>query len=236
MPKMQRGSQEPGRIGDDGHHASTVLIVSTIRFLREGLAEALGGNSLLEVSGLSSNLDEALISMRELKPAIVLLDANFPNGAGAVRVFRAVDPVPRVVVFAVAETEENIITWAEAGAAGYIPNTAALDDLFQLLVDIMQGKQICSGRVAAGLIRRLAGAAKSGDGLRGLQSPLALTARELEIIRLVSSGLSNKEIARKLNIELSTAKSHVHNVLGKLNLQRRGQVAFWARDSEGLRF
>lgn len=95
---------------------------------------------------------------------------------------------------------------------------------------------ICSGRVAAGLIRRLAGAAKSENGLRRPQALPALTAREQEIIRLVSSGLSNKEIARKLNIELSTAKSHVHNVLGKLNLQRRGQVAFWTRESEGLGF
>jgi DNA-binding NarL/FixJ family response regulator len=136
----------------------------------------------------------------------------------------------------VAETEENIITWAEAGAAGYIPTTAALRDLVQLLVDIMHGKQICSGRVAAGLIRRLAGAARSNNGLGQAQAIPLLTAREREIIQLVSSGLSNKEIARKLNIELSTTKSHVHNVLGKLSLQRRGQVAFWRRENESLRF
>jgi CheY-like chemotaxis protein len=114
MPKMQRGSQEPGRVGGDGRHASTVLIVSAIRFVREGLAQALGGNSLLKVSGLSANLDEALISARELKPAVILLDANFPDGANAIRLIRAADPEPRIVVFAVAETEENIITWAES--------------------------------------------------------------------------------------------------------------------------
>jgi DNA-binding NarL/FixJ family response regulator len=230
---MQRASHEAERIGGHTHHASTVLILSAIRFFREGLAEALGGDSPLEILGLSANLDEALASVRELKPAIVLIDASFPSGAGAIRLIRAVDPEPQVVVFAVVETEENIITWAEAGAAGYIPTTAALDDLVRLLVDIIQGRQICSGHVAAGLIRRLASAAKSGNEMRG---PQALTAREQEVIRLVSSGLSNKEIARKLNIELSTTKSHVHNVLGKLNLQRRGQVAFWTRESESPRF
>ena len=233
---MQRASREPGRIGGDIRHSSTVLIVSEIRFLREGLAEALGRDSPLAISGLAASLDEALASARELKPAIILLDASFPNGAGAIELIRAVDNEPQVVVFAVAETEENIITWAEAGAAGYIPTTAALRDLVQLLVDIMHGKQICSGRVAAGLIRRLAGAARSSNGLRQAQALPVLTAREQEIIQLVSSGLSNKEIARKLNIELSTTKSHVHNVLGKLSLQRRGQVAFWRRENESLRF
>ena len=58
-----------------------------------------------------------------------------------------------------------------------------------------------------------------------------LTVREQEIVRLVSAGMSNKEIARHLNIEVSTTKSHVHNLLAKLNLQRRGQVAFWRRDN-----
>src|SRR5580700_7223163 len=229
-----RASQERVRIEGDTCRSVTVLIVSEIRVLREGLAEALGRDSPLAISGLSASLDEALASASELKPTIILLDAGFPNGASAIRLIQTVAPEPQVVVFAVAETEENIITWAEAGAAGYIPTTAALHDFVRLLVDIMEGKQICSGRVAAGLIRRLGGAAKSGNGLHHAQ---VLTAREQEIIRLVSSGLSNKEIARKLSIELSTTKSHVHNVLGKLNLQRRGQVAFWSRENENhLRF
>jgi DNA-binding NarL/FixJ family response regulator len=230
---MQQALQASSRIqGGDAHRPSTVLIASEIRFLREGSREALGHHSPFAISGLSESLNDALASARDLKPAIVLLDASFKNGTSAIRLIRAVDPEIQVVVFAVAETEENIIAWAEAGAAGYIPTTAALCDLVHLLVDIMHGNQICSGRVAAGLMRRLAGAAKSGNGLRHEQAAPALTAREHQIIRLVTSGLSNKEIARKLNIELSTTKSHVHNVLGKLNLQRRGQVASWRHEGE----
>jgi DNA-binding NarL/FixJ family response regulator len=204
--------------------------------LREGLAEALVRDSSLSISGLSADIDEALASARDAKPAIVLLDAAFPNGASAIGHIRAIDAEVRVVVFAVAETEENIITWAEAGAAGYIPTTAALCDLVRLLVDIIHGEQNCSGRIASGLMRRVACAANATRGRYSAQLEPMLTAREQEIIRLVCAGLSNKEIARELKIEISTTKSHVHNVLGKLNLQRRGQVALWNRDNQNHLF
>jgi DNA-binding NarL/FixJ family response regulator len=94
-----------------------------------------------------------------------------------------------------------------------------------LLADISAGRQACSGLVAAGLLQRIA-AASVGPQKDAL-GPQLLTPRELEIMRLVSTGLSNKEIARRLNIGLTTTKSHVHNALGKLNVQRRGQVALW---------
>jgi DNA-binding NarL/FixJ family response regulator len=131
----------------------------------------------------------------------------------------------RVVVFALSETVESVLAWAEAGVAGYIPCTAGASDLCALVDDISAGRQACSGVVAAGLLQRIAaisvGPAKADSG------PQALTPRELEIVRLISTGLSNKEIARRLNIGLTTTKSHVHNALGKLQVQRRGQVATW---------
>lgn len=109
--------------------------------------------------------------------------------------------------------------------AGYIPSSAAAADLRALVANIGAGRQSCSELVAAGLLRRIATTAG------GPQNPAigldALTPRELEIVRLISTGMSNKEIARRLNIGLATTKSHVHNALGKLNVRRRGQVATW---------
>jgi two-component system nitrate/nitrite response regulator NarL len=209
-----------------------VLIVSEIRFLREGLAEALKREPPHSVVGLAANVDEMLAAVDQSRPAIVLLDAAFPNGTAAVRDIRAVGPAVRVVVFAVMETEENIVGWAEAGAAGYIPATAGLGDLVRLLADVVQGEQICSGRVASGLMRRVAFGAKTRDERNRTKVAPILTTREREISRLVSAGLSNKEIARQLNIELSTTKSHVHNLLGKLQLRRRGQIAYWIREHQ----
>jgi len=128
-------------------------------------------------------------------------------------------------VFAVIETEENVIAWAQVGVAGYVPSTAALGELTTLLRDISDGKQTCSALVVPGLLRQIA-----SDAHFGVADPASLallTARELEILRLIDAGLSNKDIARRLAISSGTTKSHVHNLLAKLNVQRRGQAAAW---------
>jgi two-component system, NarL family, nitrate/nitrite response regulator NarL len=228
---IHRGWREDESKFKDGAAAMTLLIVSEIRFLREGLADLLARDSLISVGALCADLDGATEILNRFGPDVVLLDAAFPDGANAVRRFLATAPRTKVVAFAVTETEEDVIAWAEAGTAGYIPRTAALDDLVQLLFAILRGEQVCSTRVASGLMRRVASSAALSQ-IRVKATPASmLTVRERQIVSLVSAGLSNKEIARKLNIELSTVKSHVHSLLGKLNLRRRGQVANWRRDN-----
>jgi DNA-binding NarL/FixJ family response regulator len=209
-----------------------LLIVSEVRFLREGISDALKGNSKLNVAGLCDNLGQALAAVRGRSAATILLDAAFPNGLDALRQIRAADASACIVVFAVSETEENVITWAKAGAAGYIPTTAALSELVRFVECIIRGEQICSASMASRLIRRIGSSASLGRDSFDLHFATSLTTREHEIMRMISEGLSNKEIARELRIELSTTKSHVHNILGKLRLQRRGQVAQWARKQE----
>ena len=112
----------------------------------------------------------------------------------------------------------------EAGVICYVPDTAALANLVRLIVDIHGGEQLCSGRVAAELLHRIAVTESLGIGRNALSLAPALTRREREAAELIATGLSDKEIARRLNISLATAKLHVHNLLGKLNVQRRGQV------------
>jgi DNA-binding NarL/FixJ family response regulator len=205
--------------------ALTLLIASEVRFVRESLGEILGRSSTLSVVGYSTDVGNTLSLCRELRPDIVLLDAAVRDGMLAVRRLREMMSGQRVVAFAVRESVESVLAWAEAGVAGYIPNTAATADLHALIADIDAGRQACSALVAAALLRRIAiTAVPPAKPATGAQ---ALTPRELEIVRLISAGLSNKEIARRLKISLATTKSHVHNALGKLNVQRRGQVATW---------
>ena len=204
---------------------SKFLIVSGIRFLSEGLAEILAREPWIEISGVSTSVSDAVSTSRALLPDFILLDAALDGGLAAVAQIRDVVPRVRVVALAITETEQDVVSWAEAGIAGYIPRTAALADLVQLLVGIQDGRQPCSSRVVFGLLRRLgSGGGRVRDKSR---SASPLTGRERQITELIRAGLSNKEIARRLNIGLSTTKSHVHNLLGKLNLQRRGQVAAW---------
>lgn len=202
-----------------------LVIVSQVRFVRESLSEVLGRENGWTILGLCRDLIEASAACRDLRPDAVLLDASFPDGHRAVSSLRAAAAGCRIVAFALVETEDNVISWAEAGIAGYVPSTAGMAELATMLGAVMDGAQCCSARVAAGLFRRL-GETGARRADRGPADQLAaLTSREQQIITMIGTGMSNKDIARRLNIGLATTKTHVHNLLVKLNLQRRGQAA-----------
>jgi DNA-binding NarL/FixJ family response regulator len=221
--------RQAAAIADDVRCLS-IAIVSEVRFRREALAEVLERDPLVSAVRLCADLSDATALSPEPWPDVVLVDAGIADGAAAVK--RALDIVSglRIVVFAVNETEDDIISWAQAGVVGYIPNSAALGDLVRLIVDIHDGRQPCSSRVAAGLLRRIALAAVPGSGRDPLPTAPALTRRERQTAELIRVGLSDKEIARQLNVSLATTKSHVHNLLAKLHVQRRSQVADCLRD------
>jgi DNA-binding NarL/FixJ family response regulator len=165
-----------------------------------------------------------------LQPDIVLLDASIFDGLAFVRSIHLMAPHVLVVVLALTETAENVVAWAEAGVVGYIPKTAGLADVLPTLLGIRQGEQICSPSVAAGLIRRVR-ELPVGSRASSHTKPLpTLTVREQQIIELISAGLSNKEIARRLNIGVATTKSHVHNLLAKLKVQHRSHAAIRMRE------
>jgi len=201
-----------------------IVIVSEVRFLREGLAEFLERDPSISVVGLCADLAE-VVALRPLPQAdLVLVDAALRDGIAAARRTREVKPDVRIITYAVRETKEDVIAWAQAGVIGYVPDTAPLTELVRLIMDIHGGEQPCSGRVAAELLHRIAVTESPGIARNALSPAPALTRREREAAELIATGLSDKEIARRLNISLATAKLHVHNLLGKLNVQRRGQV------------
>lgn len=207
-----------------------IVVVWGVRFVGESLAEFLEHDPLLSVVGLCADLSEAVVASPALQADVVLLDARIPEAAAAVRRALEIAPGMRIVALAVRETEDDIVAWAEAGVIGYIPSTAARADLARLLKDIHSGEQVCSGRVAAGLLRRIAVTASPGTGRDPLFPAPPLTKRERQAAELIRTGLSDKEIARRLNISLATTKSHVHNLLGKLNARHRSEVADHLRE------
>jgi two-component system, NarL family, nitrate/nitrite response regulator NarL len=210
----------------DPGSTANALIVSEVCFLRESLAEILT-RAGIRVGGQSGTLAHALAIAAAGHTDIVLLDVAFPSAIAAAMSLAAALPHANVIALAIAETEENVLAWAEAGIAGYVPNTASVDDLVSLILQIRRGEQTCPKKIVGSLLRRLGAERADRTGRAAepaLAMPMALTRRELEISRLIATGLSNKDIARRLGISLGTTKSHVHNLLGKLSLQRRAEV------------
>jgi two-component system nitrate/nitrite response regulator NarL len=218
-----------GGAAAEGGSPRRILILSDICILREGLAEVLARDCSFFIVGIVSSLEEALEIVAVQPVQMALIDAALPEGTNAVTRLRELSLEVQIVVFALSETEDAVISWAEAGACGYVPRSAALADFIDLINGILTGEQICSKRIAAGLLRRIAGGKLLPGDDTGLEPRPLLTMREAEIVRCLGAGLSNKEIARRLNIGLATTKTHVHNILNKLMLQRRGQVSTWVR-------
>jgi two-component system, NarL family, nitrate/nitrite response regulator NarL len=201
-----------------------LVILSDVRLYREGLALNIRSRGPgIEVVGICADSVEVLESVRGHPEAIVLVDTGMADGLAQVR--RLVQGAPGVTLLALAlapESEHEIVAAAEAGIGGYIPPEASIEDLVRVVEHAARGEMICSPRVAGTLARRIASLA-SGRG----PSPgtAALTAREREVLELLEIGLSNKQIARRLSIRLATVKNHVHSILAKLNVKRRGEAA-----------
>lgn len=226
----KRGANiQPHLLAASGTAAIRLLILSDIRFFREGLAEILTREHAYQIV-VAATVAEAFDVTRIAPPDMILIDTTLPEGRTGVTRLRELAPEVRLVALAVAEIDAEIIAWAEAGVSGYLPRSAALSDLVGYLNAIMHGEQACSMQVAGGLLRWIAIDRHKRVSQQDSAPPPSLTAREEEVAGLIGAGFSNKEIARRLCIGLATTKSHVHSLLGKLALERRTQVARWVRE------
>lgn len=209
-----------------------LVILSDVRLYREGLALSVADRSRgIDVVGVCSDAEDALASVRRHPGAIVLVDTGIAGGLAEVR--RVVRGSPGVTVLALAltpQSEKEIVETAEAGICGYIPPEASIEDLVEAVERASRGEMMCSPRVAGTLARRIAALA-SGRG--NAPTSASLTARETEVVELLEIGLSNKQIARRLAIRLATVKNHVHSILAKLHVKRRGEAVAALR-AEGL--
>jgi len=199
-----------------------VLVVSDIRLYRDGLAHILAAEPRLAVVGTAADVPAALREVAAHAPDVALVDMAMPQSVEAVRGIIASRPGVKVVALGIRETERDLCDCAEAGVAGYVARAASVQDLVHTLEGVGRGELLCSAQAAAALWRRVGSLAATGSGARHASS--ALTLREREIGALLEAGLSNKDIATRLGIEVATVKNHVHNLLEKLDVHRRGQA------------
>lgn len=208
------------------------LIAVRARVHGEALAAALSLGGRVQVVATSSHPQEVLTIVGDVTPDIVLVDFATPDAVRMVADIKRRTPDVKVVAITLGETESEVIQLAEAGVAGYVLPDGSLDDLIVAVESAVRGELYCPPRVAFSLLRRVGAmaAALRDEKEEATLSPLrVLTGREGAILQLVDEGISNKEIARRLGIELATVKNHVHNILKKLHVHRRIDASGWYR-------
>jgi DNA-binding NarL/FixJ family response regulator len=200
-----------------------IVIACDIRLYREGLSLHLARQDQLDVVGTAATRDETHRLARELRPDVLLLDMAMPGSLELVHEVHDIAPETRVLALTIPEADGAVIACAEAGVAGFVTREATIADLIEAIRSAARGEATMSPRAAAALLRRVG--ALAADRPASAPPRGELTAREREIVELVALGLSNKAIAARLHVEVATVKNHVHNILDKLQVRRRGEIA-----------
>jgi DNA-binding NarL/FixJ family response regulator len=205
----------------------TVAIVDDNRLVREALTAILERVPDLRVFG-SSVADPAFIA--ETKPDVLLLDVglNDDDSLGVAAALRKQAPATKIVVMDLIPMNEDIVQFVNAGVSGFVLKDATFDEFVATIRSVAAGGKVLPARMAESLFSQIASAAATHSRERVLED-VRMTKREREVIELIGEGLSNKEIAQRLNIAAHTVKSHVRNVMEKLALHTRLQIAAYAR-------
>ncbi|HYI49241.1 MAG TPA: response regulator transcription factor [Allosphingosinicella sp.] len=203
-----------------------VFILSNVRLLREGLVLALSHQTGIEVVGSS---DAALLGeVADSHPDVVLLDVSSPAILESATFLRRIVPDVKIVALGVAEVDQVVLACAQAGVSGFVYAQGSANDVAAAVHSAVRGELVCSPRTAGMLLNRISGLVAPAKDISGD----ALTPREHEIMMFVNEGLSNKQIAALLGIRDTTVKNHVHSVLGKLRVRRRGEAAAQLRQRQ----
>lgn len=203
-----------------------LVLIDDNRLLREGLTTMLQSQPGFKVLVASADVNEALKKVREAKPDVVLLDFGLEDH-DSLRLTATVHgevPEARVIVMGLLPTQEDIADYVRAGASGFIMKTSSLDDFFATIRAVAGGAQVLPPALTGNLFTQITRNTSRQSKTQVLEA-VRLTSRELQVIDLLGEGLSNKEIANRLHIAVHTVKSHVHNVLEKLALRSRLEVA-----------
>jgi len=209
-----------------------ILLVDDQPLFREGLRTLLSVHSDFEVVGEAGNGAEALKLARSLLPSVVLMDLQMPvlDGVAATRRLKAEQPQCRVIVLTTFDDDEMVFDGLRAGALGYLLKDAPSEKLSEAIRLAARGESFLQPSVAAKVVAEFARlTSKPAMHSKVLVEPLS--DRELEILRLIADGASNREIAGTLFLAEGTVKNHVTNILGKLGVRDRTQAALKARDT-----
>jgi len=205
-----------------------ILLADDHRMIREGLRSLLEAEGDIEVVGECADGLEAVDLIVELVPDLVLMDVSMPGVSGieATRRARSLVPSVKVAILTVSESDDDLFAAVRAGATGYLLKEVSIEELPAAVRAVARGHSLISPSMATRLLGEFNALSRRVEEQRGTAP--RLSDRELEVLRLVARGLSNKDIAAELVIAENTVKNHVRNILEKLQLRSRMEAAMYA--------
>jgi two-component system, NarL family, response regulator LiaR len=207
-----------------------ILIVDDHPMMREALQTAFEGEDDLEMIGEASDAIQALTMLETLKPDVIMMDMLLPKMSGleAIEKIIGADPQAKIIVLSSMEDEERIVSAIQAGAMGYFPKTAPRTYLLEAIRKVADGLPYMPAGITLKLFQ---GLRKSKIVQPTDETQPTLTARQQEILSLLSEGRSDDEIGKLLHLEVSTVRAHVHHILQRLGLKNRAQAVAYANQS-----
>jgi len=220
-----------------------IIVISDIKIYRDGLKKMLSDKGAIRVESTAESCESAKIPISRIDPLIILLDMTTAGSCKLAQQISQEKSETKIVALAVPYNEKSIIRYAEAGITCYVPRKASIHELIIAIEVAANGECYCPSKIAAFLLSRVRSSKPDSreNFLPRAENPQhtenelkyfsQLTPRERQVVSLLSEGLSNKLIAKKLSIEISTVKNHVHNLLVKLKVKNRSQIAFLLQGS-----
>jgi len=201
-----------------------VLIADDQTLFRSGLARLLDGDDRVSVVGEAVDGADAVKLALSLKPDVVLMDIKMPNldGIEATRRIVSENPKIKVLMLTTFEADNHVIQSLKAGASGYVLKDSQAGAIVSSILAVVAGERVMASAVANRVLEMLTGATTPKEFYDGL------TAREVEILKMVATGMANKQIAYKLGISEKTVRNHVSNMYEKLDIYDRAQAVLYA--------
>jgi RNA polymerase sigma factor (sigma-70 family) len=213
-----------------------LLLIEDNRLLRDGIHSILKAHKDIVIIAASGDGKHTLVKIKELKPNVILLDLGLrsQNSLHVVEIVKKDFPDAKIIVMDLAPVQADILQYVKAGANGFILKDASLNEFLITIRTVAEGSTVLPPLLVDSLFSQIVDHAVR-EGKTKLKEAVRMTAREREVIVLLGEGLTNKEIAQKIHVSTYTVKSHIHNIMEKLALHTRLEIANYSYTGETLK-
>jgi DNA-binding NarL/FixJ family response regulator len=213
-----------------------LLLIEDNRLLRDGIFSILKEYKDIEILKASGDGKHSLLKIKQLKPNVVLLDLGLrsQNSLRVVEIVKQDFPGAKIIVMDLAPVQADILQYVKAGANGFILKDASLNDFLITIRTVFGGSTVLPSLLADSLFSQIIDHAVR-EGKSGLKEAVRMTKREKEVIQYLGEGMSNREIGQKIHISTYTVKSHIHNIMEKLALHTRLEIANYSYTDQTLK-